>query len=200
MALGALCLAAPPLHAQPSKADDSMIVERGAALVYGPRHALTLHAPDGWVLDEKSGRAQGLQAVFYPRGEAWATSPAVMYCAVVPRGGQIRDLAAMLEYEANRFHNASPSAAIIEQPAIVLPKNRRATVRRLSGGVNGALEQVAYVEESTVIVMVVLSSRTPETFSKALPAFTALVGSYHFLSDDPENIQRAVEAAEDQDW
>ncbi len=189
-------LASAPALAQASGGFDPASL-RGAALIYGARHALALRSPKGWRMDTESGRPQGLQAVFYPNGERWSKSPAVMYCLVVPRGGQTPDLRSMMEYEQERFRNASATAVIVDQNPIDLAgRKSRAVVRRFSGGANGAFEQVAYVEERTVIVMMVLSCRTSEDFDASLPAFREFVGTYRFLADDAENIQRALEAVE----
>jgi hypothetical protein len=165
----------------------------GAALIYGDRHALTLLAPDRWVLDTRSGERQGLQAVFYPQGERWSKSPSVMYCQVVGRGKDIRDLKAMLDYDQNRFRNSSPTALIEEKPALQAG-GRKAEVRHFTGGAHGTIEEVAYIEERTVIVMVILSCRSSEAYETSLPAFRQLVASYKFLADDQENILRAIEA------
>jgi hypothetical protein len=166
-----------------------------AALIFGDRHALTIKAPDQWTLDTKSGQRQGLQAVFYPQGERWAKSPAVMYCQVVGRGKDIRDLRGMLEFDQSRFRNSSPTAIIEEQPALKAGEKKQAVVRHFAGGAKGTIERVAYIEERTVIVMVILSCRTDEAYQRSLPAFGQLVASYKFLADDQENILRAIEAA-----
>jgi hypothetical protein len=169
-----------------------------AALIYGPRHAFTVHAPDKWTLDNSSGRRQGLQAVFYPNGERWSASPAVIYCQVIPRDQQIKDLAAMLDYDRNRYRNTSPNAVVADLPAVSFPSGKQAAVRRFSGGPSGAIEQTAYIEERTVIVLIILSCRNAEALDRSLPAFTQFVRSYTFLADDSENILRAVEAAQDE--
>ena len=168
-----------------------------AALIFGNNHALTLRAPDAWVLDTRSGKAQGLQAVFYPQGERWANSPAVMYSLVVGREGDIKGVGDMIEYDQARFRNSSPTAVVLEGAAIPLRAGRNIPTRQFTGGPKGTLEKVAYIEEGKVIVMIILSCRTPEAFEKSATAFRQLVTSYTFLADDRENILRAVEAAEE---
>lgn len=175
---------------------DSSSATGKAALIYGAGHALTVRAPEGWTLDSRSGRAQGLQSVFYPNGQKWKSSPAVMYCLVVPRGSTIADRNAMIAYDVERFRNGSPTAAVTEQESIALGKKESA-IRQFTGGASGSFEQRAYIEERTVVVMLVLSCRSQEMLDTSLPAFSQLVGSYTFLADDEENILRAIEAAEE---
>jgi len=190
-----LCAQGEDVHAK--AADSASTKKQRAALIFGERHALTVRAPEGWVLDTRSGQGQGLQAVFYPQGDRWAKSPAVMYCQVVARGRDIADRAAMIQYDQERFRSSSPSAVVTTGDSIMIPGGRRAPVRNFAGGARGTFEQVAYIEEKSVIVLVVLSCRSSELFQSSIPAFRQLVGSYQFLADDQENILRAVEAAEE---
>ncbi|MEY2526202.1 MAG: hypothetical protein QOE73_973, partial [Verrucomicrobiota bacterium] len=37
-------------------------------IVYGPKAAFNITAPDGWVLDNHAGTDQGLPCVLYPKG------------------------------------------------------------------------------------------------------------------------------------
>jgi hypothetical protein len=51
-------------------------------IVYGPKAAFTIVAPEGWVLDNESGVEQGLPCVLYPKGESWADARTVMYAKI----------------------------------------------------------------------------------------------------------------------
>src|SRR5688572_20672435 len=48
-------------------------------IVYGPKAAFKIKAPEGWVVDNKAGASQGLPCVLYPKGSTWAEADAVMY-------------------------------------------------------------------------------------------------------------------------
>jgi hypothetical protein len=39
-------------------------------IVYGPKAAFNIAAPEGWLLDNESGKEQGLPCVLYPKGES----------------------------------------------------------------------------------------------------------------------------------
>jgi hypothetical protein len=190
----------PALHAahaqSAAKPADTAHASTRNALIYGPLHAFTVRAPGGWTLDTRSGRGQGLQAVFYPNGERWSTSPAVIYCQVVARGKEIRDVKGMLEYDQARYRNSGPGAVVAPQGAITINGGKSASVLRFSGGSNGTFSQTAYIEERAVIVLVNLSCRSSEALERSLPAFSEFLRSYTFLADDEENILRAIEAAE----
>jgi hypothetical protein len=51
-------------------------------IVYGPKAAFNIAAPERWVLDNESGLEQGLPCVLYPKGESWADARTVMYAKI----------------------------------------------------------------------------------------------------------------------
>ncbi len=53
-----------------------------AGVVYGPKAAFKISAPEGWILDNKAGVSQGLHCVLYPKGSTWADSEVVMYAKI----------------------------------------------------------------------------------------------------------------------
>jgi hypothetical protein len=57
-------------------------VQYRGGIVYGAEAAFDIAAPDGWVLDNESGRQQGQPCVLYPKGESWANGRTVMYADI----------------------------------------------------------------------------------------------------------------------
>ena len=51
-------------------------------IVYGPKAAFNISAPEGWVLDNESGADQGMPCVLYPKSSSWADAKTVMYAKV----------------------------------------------------------------------------------------------------------------------
>ena len=51
-------------------------------IVYGPKAAFNIGAPEGWVLDNESGKEHGLPCVLYPKGDSWADARTVMYAKI----------------------------------------------------------------------------------------------------------------------
>src|SRR5436309_14154616 len=82
LALGAFCPGAP--------AQDNY---RGG-IVYGPKAAFNISAPEGWVLDNQAGVSQGLPCVLYPKSESWADARTVMYAKIA--GTQFEDVNAFV--------------------------------------------------------------------------------------------------------
>src|SRR5262245_34832182 len=51
-------------------------------IVHGPKASFNISAPEGWVLDNESGKNQDLPCVLYPKGSSWSDSKTVMYAKV----------------------------------------------------------------------------------------------------------------------
>jgi tetratricopeptide (TPR) repeat protein len=50
--------------------------------VYGPKAGFNISAPEGWVVDTKSGKSQDMPCVLYPKESSWADAKTVMYAKV----------------------------------------------------------------------------------------------------------------------
>jgi hypothetical protein len=51
-------------------------------IVYGPKGAFNISAPNGWKLDPTAGADQGLPCVLYPEGSTWDTADPLMYAKI----------------------------------------------------------------------------------------------------------------------
>src|SRR5437763_14516327 len=68
------------LAAWSSSADDQQAFRGGT--VYGPKVGFNVSAPEGWVVDNESGKEQGMSCVLYPKGSSWKDAKTVMYANV----------------------------------------------------------------------------------------------------------------------
>src|SRR6266511_4393210 len=53
-----------------------------AGVVHGPKAGFNISAPEGWVVDNESGKGQDMPCVLYPKGSSWADAKTVMYAKV----------------------------------------------------------------------------------------------------------------------
>lgn len=179
----------PPQKPEAKKEAKREVLEVQSGVVYGPGHAFSLDPPAQWVLDNQSGVDQGLQAVFYPTGKSWTNSPAVMYANVyLKKDPKNENAATVAAKDIADFRKHSRTFKVLDADPLpvgdlVDDKPRQALVKYFSGDDFGNFEAVAYINESKVVVMLVLSARKEDEFKKALPAFADLVRSYHFLTD-----------------
>src|SRR5262249_15941564 len=51
-------------------------------IVHGPKAGFNISAPEGWVVDNESGKGQDLPCVLYPKGSSWADAKTGMYAKV----------------------------------------------------------------------------------------------------------------------
>ena len=133
-------------------------------IVYGPKAAFNIAAPDGWVLDNESGKEQGLPCVLYPKGQSWADAKTVIYAKIA--SPQYEDV------------NAFVAIAIKEmEKARGKPKEKIASGKTKDGHdyfINeypatknySQWERVAYVQLPRAVAYLVLSSRDRASYQK----------------------------------
>lgn len=160
-------------------------------LLFGKDHAFTMTAPDGWVLDNKSGMKQGLHMVFYPRGFTLQNTPVFAYGHSAPLDGDIQTIEDLVKSIVQHFKDDG-SADITASKEMTLPlsKGKAAEVYFYSGDRWGNYEAAGYVLERKTINFLVLSSRGEKSFVDNIGKFYEILKSY-------ENIYR--EDAEDYD-
>ena len=154
-------------------------------IMYGQDHVFAIKLPPGWVVNPEIGKQLGLHAVMYPEGSSWQDSMVTMYSSFVHKGKDKKSLEAIIEEDIAGYRKGSPHLKV-ENVASLPVRNRkqRIIVKYFSGDQGGNFDAVAYIEESKVVVMLVLNSRTEKDFQSTLPAFRELVGSYRFISEN----------------
>jgi hypothetical protein len=152
LALGAIC---PPMLAQETL---------GGGSVHGPKAGFNISAPEGWVVDNESGKGQDLPCVLYPKGSSWSDAKTVMYANI-----------AGPEFEGV---NAFVATAIKEMKAKHgMPKEKIASGKTKDGHdyfINeypatktySQWERVGYVQLPQAVAYVVLTSRDQASYQK----------------------------------
>jgi len=168
-----------PTFATPQAGGGKSTEDANCGIVYGDAHAFTVCAPKGWVLDNTIMHNQGIYAVFYPTGTTWNRAKengTVMYVNTTRKLGDNATVA-----EDTLRH--APAAKIIKGEVIPTQDgDGDALVQKFEHGAFDRFEAVAYLDSPKIIVMVVMTSASPDTFNRDYPAFQELVKSYRFLS------------------
>jgi len=157
-------------------------------IVYGPKAAFNVSAPEGWVLDNESGVPQGQPCVLYPKGESWSDARTVMYAKIAST--EFKDVNAFVAW------------------AIKGMKAKRGTPKEriASGKTNGGhdyfineypatknysqWERVGYVQLPHAVAYIVLSSRDKASYQKDSGALEKVLKSLVYLepkSDKEKN-------------
>ena len=155
-------------------------------IVYGPKAAFNIAAPEGWVLDNTSGADQGLPCVLYPKGSSWSDARTIMYAKIAST--QFEDV------------NAFVAMAIKEmQERHGKPKEKVASGKTHDGHdyfINeypatksySQWERVAYVQLPRAVAYIVLSSRDQSSYRKDSPALQEVLKTFVYL--EPKSVQK----------
>ena len=155
-----------------------------SGIVYGRDHSFMLSAPAGWTLDNSSGVSQGMQAVFFPTGSSWKGGIVVMYATVIHKdAGRNKTAGRVIQNDIDECKNASKESTVKDGSSISTTDSKKAEVKYFYDAQNKNYEAVAYINESKVVVILALSSRSKEDYDKSLTAFNDLVASYYFLAE-----------------
>lgn len=162
----------------------SEVSDGATGLIYGKEHSFMVSAPKGWILDNKSGVAQGLHAVFYPIGSNWQDSQTVMYVNTATIDPDT-ELAKFIEEDIERFKKEKSSNLKIQiGNRLKTSDGKIAEVRYFTGDKWNNYETVAYIPEKKVMVLIILTARDEASYLQSVPAFEELVHSYLFLTED----------------
>ena len=133
-------------------------------IVHGPKTGFNISAPEGWVVDNESGKGQDLPCVLYPKDSSWSDAKTVMYAKV-----------ASPQWEGV---NAFVTTAIKEMKAKHgIPKEKIASGKTKDGHdyfINeypatknySQWERVGYVQLPQGVGYIVLSSRDQANYQK----------------------------------
>ncbi len=170
-----------------AKAAPADTATRKALVIEGDDHLFMVSAPKGWVIDDTSGMGSRIRCVFYPKGQKWATAPTVMY--VNPLHGYAarnRTVSSLIAEDARSFLKRSPRGKVSDMGKLTTLGGKSASVRYFSEEGAPPHEAVAYVPEKDLVMLLVLSSKTPQGFQQALPAYRELITTYSWVGSNRE--------------
>ncbi len=153
---------------------------KSSGVIYGENYAFSVTSPKGWILDNKSGLAQGIKAVFYPKGGSWDKSPEVLYINTAEKnihGNETIDK--VISTDEHDFKNNYPDVEISDGPILRTRNNKKIIIKKFH--YNDNYEAVAYFDETNTIPMFVLSAKSRKGFDKAYQSFVQLISSYQNL-------------------
>jgi hypothetical protein len=153
---------------------------RENGIVYGGGVAFALRAPSGWVLDNESGRAQGLDAVFYAKGSSFADAHAVAFARVLPKRNQT--LAQVIEHGFSAMRQHAPKLEIDRESTLTCGR-KPARFVTLAHDPAGNVEALAFVDEPTTVILIGLLAQDAAQRAAAMPRLRELCGSYHFVGN-----------------
>ncbi len=160
-------------------------------VVYGPKAAFKIDAPEGWVLDNKSGVKQDLPCVLYPKGSSWADAKTIVYAKIAST--EFEDVNEFVSWAIKGMEKVHGK-----------PKEKIASGKTADGRdyfINeypatkpySQWERVGYVQLPHAVAYIVLSSRDKTSYSKDAPAREKVLKTLAYL--EPKSDQLFTSAA-----
>jgi hypothetical protein len=153
-------------------------------IVYGPKAAFDIAAPEGWVLDNESGKNQGLPCVLYPKGQSWTHAQTVMYADIEEEFEDVNQFVATAIKKLKAQHG--------------MPKEKIASGKTKDGHayfINeypatktySQWERVGYVQLPHAVAYIVLSSRDHASYRKDSGALEKVLKTLVYIEPKFEN-------------
>lgn len=157
-----------------------------AILYYGDK-AITLKAPNGWVLDCESGSENGINAVFYKSGKTWENAKTVMYInfAALDIEKQ-RNMKDLISYDMAQFKKNYEGIKINTKEKIKLEKFN-GIIKYFGGGTYEGFEYLAYLDLKKFAIMTVISSRSKSDLDTNYADFMSLLKSIQVINIEFQN-------------
>jgi hypothetical protein len=157
-------------------------------IVYGPKAAFNISAPQGWVLDNEAGAGQGLPCVLYPKGSTWADAKTIMYAKIASTQYEDVDKFVAIAIKEMKDRHGPPNQKIESgktgdgKPYFI---NEYPATKNYS-----QWERVAYIQLPHAVAYVVLSSRDESSYRKDSPALREALKSFAYLEPKSDREQR----------
>src|SRR5205814_1210170 len=154
-------------------------------IVYGPKAAFNISAPEGWVLDNESGVNQGQPCVLYPKSESWVDARTVMYAKIAST--EFEDVNAFVVWAIKGMMKTHGK-----------PKEKIASGKTKDGRdyfINeypatktySQWERVGYIQLPHAVAYIVLSSRDKASYEKDSGALEKVLKTLVYLEPKSEN-------------
>ena len=154
-------------------------------IVYGPKAAFNIAAPEGWVLDNQAGVEQGLPCVLYPKGSSWADAKTIMYAKIASTQFEdVNAFVAMAIKEMAKTHG-KPKEKIASGKTYDAHDyfiNEYPATKNYS-----QWERVAYVQLPHAVAFIVLSSRDHASYQKDSGALQEVLKTFIYLEPKPDS-------------
>ena len=165
----------------------AVLAEEG--YVHGQNHCYYFNAPSGWLLDNVSGKNQGVPMVFYPMNSSWASATTVIYSRTADFVQGTKTSQEKIKGQVNRvleeFQKTGDGPAL-KATLVNSVKSRSGAngeIWKFSGDKWGNLELVAYFVGPNTVNFFVMSSRDPKDFERSSPALLELASTYREGND-----------------
>jgi hypothetical protein len=156
-------------------------------IVYGPKAAFNISAPEGWVLDNESGVSQGMPCVLYPKGSSWSDASTIMYAKIASTQYEDVDQFVARAIKEMKDRHGLPKEKIESGKT---RDGRSYFINEYPATKNySQWERVAYIQLPHAVAYIVLSSRDEPSYRKDAPALTEVLKTFVYLEPKSDSSQ-----------
>jgi hypothetical protein len=157
--------------------------------VHGENHCYYFNSPGDWVLDNVSGKNQGVPMVFFPKSSSWEKAVTVIYTRIANFAPGTKTPQEKIKGQVNRvleefrISGAGPELQATLVKTIKSKSGANGELWKYSGDKWGNTEMIAYFVGSHTVNFFVMSSRDPYNFEISTPSLLELAASYREAND-----------------
>jgi hypothetical protein len=154
-------------------------------LIEGEGWAFLVSAPEGWVRDGATLRAQGIRALFYRAGSVYSPSGLHIYISPVPKKpGGPASLSEFLEADEAAFMKSDPGSSIADRGPYNPGLGYSFVLKDFEDRNEGFFQALAYYDGLQAYFIFVLSCRDAQERERERPAFLELLDSFTYIAKE----------------
>ena len=162
-----------------AKAND----ESAGGIVYGSDWAFVVQAPDGWIMNTKTGL--GVSTAFLQQHPVIPQNsqipPALMYITVSSKNKNDPDLDALINHDKDAFIKTSPDLIISSRDSLKTGDKRLAKVLSFKNTSSGRPELVAYQDYDNKMYKFVITASSDEELTQQATSFSEMIESFNVV-------------------
>lgn len=147
-------------------------------IVYGPKAAFQIFAPEKWILDNQAGLSMRLPCVLYLKGFNWSDSPAIMYAKIASTN--FEEIQPFIDFAIKEFKSRDTSFTYQRIKNYVTKENFKVIVNDYSENNHSQLDRVAYIQVDKAVCFIVFSTSTKENFDKYADDIYAVIETFTY--------------------
>jgi hypothetical protein len=147
-------------------------------IVYGPKAAFQIYAPDEWVLDNQAGINLGLHCVLYLKGYNWSNSPVIMYAKIASTNFEKSQL--FIEYAIKEFQNKDTSFTFSNLKNYETKDKYEVIVNDYTQNSHTQFDRVAYIQVKNAVCYIVFSTAQKSYFDKHADNIYKVVDTFEY--------------------
>ena len=154
-------------------------------IVYGPKAAFNIAAPEGWVIDNSAGAQQGLPCALYRKGQSWENGDPIMYAKIAGTSVEEAEAFAKTAIEEAKKKRGEYKTQRVETGKT--KDGRDWFINEYSPNEKySRTERVAYVQLPKAVAYIVYTSDDVAAFRKHQGALQQLLASFTYLEPKAE--------------